>query len=487
MATNPNDRPFLTPRQLEVLELLAAGLQNREIADALGISPATVKRHVSAVIDALDVTNRTEAARALHELGLGSREESSSADTPVEGFGARPAIAVLPFQNLSSDPEQEFLADGIVEDLTTRLAAWRWFPVIARNSTFAYKGQQVDVKEVSRALGARYVVEGSVRRSGDRVRVTAQLIDGVTGKHVWADRYDRQLADVFDVENDLVDSLVAALEPGITKIEGIRHSQRPPADLNVWEALSRGFVHTLEHTWEGVEAAQPFFERALSLAPNECMAHVSQAYVGVHALVYQRTRDLEEQARQVTLHARRALEIDAGEALAHVTLGWGQLYSGDPQAALASHRNALSLNPSVVWAWWGAGAALLALENPQPDEAAAALETVLRLSPNDPFLNYVLLFLGGARLIQERWQDAWDCFQRSQLLAPDQPFAYPWLALIHIISGQMPEAKDKLARMAEIDPSFSPATQNRFTAADKGKAVSDILALAGWQDPQPRD
>jgi len=174
---------------------------------------------------------------------------------PVRGFGGRPAIAVLPFENMSDDPQQAYFADGIAEDILTRLAMWRWMPVIARNSSFAYRGKAIDLKQVGAALGARYILEGSVRRSGDRVRISGQLIDTDTGHHVWAERYDRVLADIFTLQDEITDAIVTALEPAVGRSERGKAQQKGTQDLDAWELYQRGAWYAGQYTRDSFKEA----------------------------------------------------------------------------------------------------------------------------------------------------------------------------------------------------------------------------------------
>lgn len=473
----------LTPRQLQVLELMAKGLQNKEIAGALGIAPATVKRHVSMVIEALDVTNRTEAVGVLHELGLGRRGGGSAHQT-VTGFGERPALAVLPFDTFSDDPEQGALADGIVEDLTTRLASWRWFPVISRSSAFAYRGPAVDVKEVSRALGARYVVEGSVRLAGDRVRITVQVIDGGSGEHVLADRYDRELADVFAVEDEIVDTIVTKLEPALARIEGVRVLTQHPSELGVWECLQRGFLHLTQLTPESVREAPKLFRRAIELDPNLSHGHTGLAFADVAALLFQVAPDRDRATTRVLESSRTALVCDPNDAVAHFTLGMGHLYAGDPGACLAENDRALELNPSVSWAHGGRGVALCAKPEPDADAAAEALETAIRLSPHDPFLPYLLVALGNARAMQGRLEDGLACAQRSLSLAPHLPIAHGSLVFCHWAQGRIEDARRALEELTRSHPGYSPVEQARAWVTPESLGwLRAALKEAGWVEP----
>lgn len=196
----------------------------------------TVKIHVSAVIEALEVSNRTEAAMALQDFRV---EAEAGIGIPVPGFGERPAIVVMPFDPLSPGEEAEWFADGLVEDLTSRVAAWRWLPVIARNSAFAYKGKRFDVVEVGQQLGARYLVEGSARRAGSRVRINVQLIDTRDGAHMLAEIFDREVTDVFAVQDEIVEAILGTISPALLRFEQMQALHRPEAELTAWEQLNR--------------------------------------------------------------------------------------------------------------------------------------------------------------------------------------------------------------------------------------------------------
>jgi adenylate cyclase len=465
---------------------MAKGLTNREIAGVLSISAHTVKTHVAKVLDALEVSNRAEAAGALHEMGLVSRD-GADPQHHVAGFGERPAIAVLPFDNFSDDPTQEFLADGIVEDLVTRLATWRWFPVISRSSTFAYKGRPIDVKAVSRELGARYLVEGSVRRGADQVRITVQLIDGATGHHVLAERYDRSLGDVFALEDEIVDQLVMTLEPALAKIGGVHVETQRVADLGVWECLQRGFLHLVRFERSSIRQAKELFELATEQGPEVSLGYTGAAFAHVSELIFQIADDREESIKRILELSRRAIALDPNEAIARFTLGLGHLYDGDPDASHDEHTRALELNPSVAWGHGGLGIAFCAMSPPQPDDAVAALETAIRLSPRDPFLPYILVMLGQARLLQGRLADATECVLRSRDLAPELPVSYGALAFQYAISGRMDEAREVLAHLSAAHPGFSPIEQARgWVPPGHLPLLRDTLSAAGWEEPETR-
>jgi TolB-like protein/Flp pilus assembly protein TadD len=477
----PDSPPRLTPRQLEVLELVAKGLPNRAIAEALGISAATAKNHVAAVIEALDVSNRTEAANALHELGLG--QTSAAPEHRVAGFGERPALAVLPFDAMSPGPEAEVLADGLVADLVTRLSRWRWFPVISLGSTLAYKGKPVEVMEASRALGARYVIEGSVRRVGKQARVTVQLIDGESGRHVWAERYDRSLDEMTTLLSEIVDTIVTTLEPALARVSGVQASTRPTASFGVWEHLQRGFLHLTRLSADSVRAGRADFERAIELDPDLSLGYTGLAFMGVSELLFQISEDRPAAAAQVKRLAERAIELDPDEAVAHFTHGLGLLYCGDPKGAAEANERALELNPSVTWAHGGLGVAYCAMSPPRPVEAEAALETAIRLAPNDPFLPYLYLALGNARSLQGRLDEALACNERCLGLAPALPIAYGGIAFLHAVLGRGEESGRVLRELDARHPGYSPIEQARaWVAPDALEMLIDVFAAVGWPE-----
>ncbi|HKJ25685.1 MAG TPA: LuxR C-terminal-related transcriptional regulator, partial [Myxococcota bacterium] len=385
---------LLTPRQLEVLELMSKGLTNREIAGVLDISAATVKVHVSSIIKALDVTNRTEAAMALQALGA-RREDAKSG---VPGFGGRPAIAVLPFDALSGDDEQDFFADGLVEDLTTRLAAWRWFPVIARNSAFAAGRRPFVVTDVARELGARYVIEGSTRRSGDRVRIHVQLIDGETGAHVFAKKVDRTVDDVFAAQDEIVESIVGTLEPTLLQVEGLRALRRPAHALDTWERVQRGLIRLQEQLPEPLEQAIADFDAAIAAEPDFAPAHAGRAmtqfsrgllHLGVTHWQASSERDLAVAAEragacfaEALASGRRATECDPLDPAAWLALGAGLASTGQPDATRGALERSVDLGPSSAIACWSLGNLWLASDRWR--EAHGLYERAIRLSPRDP-------------------------------------------------------------------------------------------------------
>jgi len=439
---------------------MAKGLVNREIASVLGISPATVKRHVSMVIDALGVTNRTEAVAALHELGVQSRESQTRPEHRVEGFGERPAIAVLPFDNLSDDPGQDYFADGLVEDLTTGLAALRWFPVIARNTCFVYKGRNVDVAQTSRELGARYVVEGSTRREGSRVRIQVQLIDGASGQHVFAERYDRELTDVFALQDEVVERIVMALQPALFRIEGVRATRRPARELDAWECVQRGILLGWDRTKQALVESRRLFQRAADLdpsfaAPQTCLSgtHIAELTLGF-------SDSPAENAAAALRHAERAVQLDDLDAAAQFALSGALFLHRRLAEAEAAAQRTIDLDPSFARAYWGL--AFTRRTPDQADDAAALLEKAIRLSPHDPLMPEFRSFLASAHFVAGRDAEALAEAGRALVLHRESPFAQGLAAAAAAFLGRDDEARRALATLLEIDPHHRPDVLRLF-------------------------
>ena len=472
----------MTPRQLEVLELMAKGLTNAEIGRVLGITPGTAKVHVSAVIAALDVTNRTEAATVLHELGLGQRGPAGPEDA-VPGFGDRPAIAVLPFAGLSVESKHQYLADGLVEDMMSRLAAWGWFPVISRRSALIYKGVEVDSREASRVLGARYVVEGSVRPVGENVRVSVQLTDGATGEQVWSERYDRRFEDLFALEGEIADTIVASLEPAILEVLGSRSLPEPPENVGAWECMQRAYHRLSSLEWENVRDARRLFERAIELDPRSALAHAGRAVAGALECFHQRATDVSVSDRELVSIAEKAVSLEANEPIAHMALGWAHTLSREFDRAYGAFDRAVELNPSLAWAHWGQGTARAAHDRARQDEAIGFLRRAIRLSPRDPFLPWIWMTLGSAHTNLMQIDEGQAAFERARQLAPDQPHAYPMLAACLIARGDVDGARALLDRVRDIHSGYSPLVNARRFGLDESYDVyAAALAAVGWKE-----
>jgi TolB-like protein len=376
--------------------------------------------------------------------------DSSPADLDpltVPGFEGRPAIAVLAFDNLSGDPDQEYFADGIAEDLITRLSAWRDFPVIARNSSFTYKGKPVDVKQVSRELGVRYVVEGSVRKVGGRVRITAQLIDATTGGHVWAERYDRELEDIFTIQDEITTAIASAMGAKLAATEEERVAQQPAQSLTSYDLLMRGrycyWQGWLEANFDEMQAeAQSCFERAIEISPRFATAFAWLAII--HWAAWFKPVDTPAQSvAEAERAARRSVSLDSELPVAYIALSLVHEVRGEHKDAIAAARHAIELDPSFAFAYLHLGFYLA--EAGEPEEAIAVLEKGMRLSPRDWLMFRFLAGQGAAHFVARRYEDAVECLKQS--IGTGRSFGgHNWILLAASLAhlGRLEEAEAAL-------------------------------------------
>jgi TolB-like protein len=317
-----------------------------------------------------------------NEQAVGPPHEIQEPPRPALPLPDRPAIAVLPFANLSGDPEQEYFSDGITEDIITALSKLRWFFVIARNSSFIYKGKPVHMKRVAEELGVGYVVEGSVRKVGDRVRITVQLSDAATGNNIWAERYDRALADVFAVQDEITEAIVAAIEPQLYAAETFRSRRKPPNSMDAWDLVMRALSHFWRVTRQDYLVAQALLEKATAIDPNYGQA------LGVLATsqTFSAHMGWSDMAAVVPLAERAALaaiRADSEDPWAHNALGSAYLFRRRFEDSLAELEVALRLNPnfSLAQGYYG----LVLSYAGRWEEGSVAARRALRLSPRDPF------------------------------------------------------------------------------------------------------
>jgi TolB-like protein/class 3 adenylate cyclase len=372
---------------------------------------------------------------------------------PALALPDRPSIAVLPFQNMSGDAEQEYFADGMVEDIITALSRIRWLFVIARNSSFTYKGRTVDVKQVGRELGVRYVLEGSVRKSVNRVRITGQLIDASTGTHLWADRFDGALEDIFDLQDRVTASVVSAVAPKLERVEIERAKRKPTESLDAYDYYLRGVASAIPYTREGDNEALRLFYRAIELDPDFAVAYGWAAWIFVtrksNGWMTDRALEIAEAARL----GRRAVELGDDDAAALCWGGFALAYVAyELDDGIAYVDRALVLNPNLAAAWYVS--AWLRVFIGEPEDAIERLARAMRLSPLDPFIFRMHAGIAYAHFFAGRYDDASSWAEKAVRARPTWLTAVRGAAASHALAGRLDEAHKYMARMRELDPAL---------------------------------
>ena len=391
---------------------------------------------------------------------MAEREALNSVfDSAAMPFAEKPSIAVLPFHNLSNDPDQEYFADGIAEDLLTALSRYRWLMVIARNSSFSYKGRPSDVRQVGRELGVRHVVEGSVRKSGSRIRISAQLIDAGSGKNLWAERYDRDLADVLQLQDEIALTIAGAIEPKLSRAEQDRARRKPPDSLDAWDLYQRGLWNYWQYSRASSVEAQRLFGEAISLDPHFAAARSFLAYshfTGSHQ-AFEEPQHALALAREGAL---RALAIDQKDAIAHLALGRVLASSGDYVAAVAELETAVALNPSFSLAHYTLASVLFLRGRPQ--EALAGFEAAARLSPIGPLIWGIQTMHANTLAALGRYEEA-ELLARAATRHQTATFwVYAnWASILGNL-GRIEQARAAFARLLELQPDFSETFYDRL-------------------------
>jgi TolB-like protein/class 3 adenylate cyclase/tetratricopeptide (TPR) repeat protein len=365
----------------------------------------------------------------------------------------KPSIAVMPFSNISGDPDQEYFADGIVEEIITALSHTRWLFVIARNSSFTYKGRPVDVKQASRELGVRYVLEGSVRKAANRVRITAQLIDGLNGAHLWAERFDGTLDDIFDLQDQVTASVVGAIAPKMQQAEIERAKRKPTGSLDAYDYYLRGLASLHRATKEAISEALGPFYKAIELDPDFSSAHGMAAWCYMRRKASRWTVDLKKETSEAGRLARRAVELGKEDAVALSTGGYALAYVvGDLDEGAAFINRALALNPNLALAWFCSGCVKIFLG--EPELAIKDFAHSMRQSPLDPFINMAQSGIGLAHFIAGRHEDGMSWAQKALQESPNYHPALRVLAASSALAGRLDDAQKAIARLRELDPDF---------------------------------
>jgi TolB-like protein len=384
----------------------------------------------------------------------GAADQGAEPSKPALPLPDRPAIAVLPFVNMSGDPEQDYFSDGISEDIITALSKLRWFFVIARNSSFIYKGKAVHMKQVAEELGVGYVVDGSVRKGGDRVRITAQLNDVATGSHVWAERYDRELADVFAVQDEITEAIVAAIEPQLYAAESFRAKRKPPDSMDAWDLVMRALSHYWRVTRQDNVVAQALLEKATAIDPHYGQAlgllatsHMFSAHMGWSPMAT--ARPIAERA------ALAAIVADSEDPWAHHALGCVYLCMRRFDDSLAEFALALRLNPNFSLAQGYYGLALS--YTGRWEEGDVAARRALRLSPRDPFSAIYYGIAAYSQFVGRNYEEAMSLARAGLRQRVDFVGAHRVLTAAAAMAGQGVAAKAALLELRRAQPNVSRA------------------------------
>jgi len=447
------------------------------------ISGSTLTSRINAVRKAIGDDGRTQRLiRTVSRKGLrfvGTvREEYASTDPsrPALTLPDKPSIAVLPFANLTGDPEQEYFADGMVEEIITALSRIRWLFVIARNSTVAYKGQGVDVNGVGRELGVRYVLEGSVRKAGRRARITAQLIDALSGAHLWADRFDGSLDDVFELQDKVASSVAGVIEPALQAAETARSGHRPTADLTAYDLYLRGYAIFLSAARQ-VPQALSLMEQAIARDPGYGPALAWAAYCCFALIHGNRSDDREAHRRKGVDFARRAFEVAAEDPNVLVNAAAPLAYFGeDIEAMIRLVARALTLNPSFAHGWYVSG--MIKMWAGRPDDAINDIETARYLNPRARMGSAVGV-IGYSHFFARRFDKAVPNLLLT--IQEDESYAQPYraLAACYAHMGRLDEARLTAARLRVITPVVMPDMSYLRRSEDRELLVSGLRLAIG--------
>ena len=366
----------------------------------------------------------------------------------------KPSIAVLPFTNLSSDPEQDYFADGIVEDIITALSPFKALFVIARNSSFTYKGRAVDVKQIGRELGVRYVLEGSVRKAANRVRITGQLVDTATGAHLWADRFDGGLGDIFDLQDQVTESVVGAIAPAVEKAEIERARRKPTESLDAYALYLRGLAKLYQFgNRQANEEALRLFNSAIELDPDFAAAYARATYCYVHAKTSGWISVTGNEIAEVTRLAQRAVELGKDDAMALAASGWALTFVvRDLGGGAALIDRALGLNSNFAEAWFYGGWMTIYLG--EPELAIERFARAMRLSPLDPWVTRMRSGTATAHFLLGRYDEAASWAAMGLQDNPDYPPGLRIAAASNAMAGRPEQAHKAMARLRQLNPAL---------------------------------
>ena len=481
----------VVPIEPQVFDVLAYLVQNRdrlvskeELFDTVWkgriVSDATLSSRISAVRRAIgddgvaQTLLRTVQRRGFRFVGEVQVDEASlrgpvkdisvepvlTEDAPtlapatVLPLPSKPSIAVLPFQNMSGDPEQEYFADGLTEDIITGLSQQQWFFVIARNSSFTYKGEAGDVRQIANQLGVRYILEGSVRKSGSRVRVSGQLIDATLGNHLWAERYDRELADIFELQDEITTRVVGSVSPQILLAEAARVRRKTPQKIEAWDLVMQALPYMWRMTTEDHGRAQDLLLEAIALDPEYAHAYALLGWTYITMFNLDTGRPIHEFTERALDAGTRAVELDDQDPWGQLVLGLAHARRRHPKPALMHLTKAIELNPNFALGHAGLGYGLAA--GGQPQRGLEALEQAHRLSPRDPFLAFyapIVRFM--ALFALGRYEDTINVCRATIARYPKHAGAWRLLTVSLALAGKIDEAKAALKQALVLQPDLS--------------------------------
>ena len=487
------------PVEPQVFDLLVYLIENRDrvvtkddliqsIWKGRIVSESALTTRINAVRKAVgDSGDSQRLIRTLPRKGFrfvgevtGQPSPSTAAAAPALTLPDKPSVAVLSFNNMTGDSDNEYFGDGIAEDVITNLSRNPFLFVIARNSSFTYKGRSVEVKQIGRELGVRYVLEGSFRRSGSHVRITAQLIDAADGGHMWAERYDRDLTDFFAVQDEITQSVAMAIAPAIADLERHQALRKAPEKLSAWEAYHRGRWHIGRMTVADFEAAKVFFRRAIALDPTLAPAYAGLANAMLTEVTLFQTRSVPEVLTEALPVIRKAITVDPKHAGGHINNGIAFVMQGQCELAVAEARHALSIDPNHAGAYLMLGNALCF--SGRPREALEATRAGLRHDPYAPQSYFPRSLLVTAYYFLREYENAVEAAREALRSYPGHPFVNIWLAAALGQLGRLGEAGEALKKAMALK-TFDLSTRRRppYTRPEDHEHRLEGLRKAGWQ------
>jgi TolB-like protein/Tfp pilus assembly protein PilF len=411
----------------------------------------------------------------------GAVSQTREAISPSPTLADQPSIAVLPFVNMGGDPAQDYFADGMTEEITTALARFKALFVIARNSSFAYRGHAADIREIARELGVRYVLEGSVRNSGDRVRITGQLIVAETGTHIWANRFDRRIGDIFDLQDEITESIVGAVEPEIVSAEMRRTRGKRPDSLAAYDCVLRAYQHLFNLTLAENDKALDFLRRAIQLAPDYALAHAYASWANLFRVQVIQGGSLRPVLTEALIRAQQAVELDPTDPLIQtIRAAWQLMIERDFEGGVARHEEAFEKNPNSVWIC-GCNAFGHALCR-NPDRTLAMLDRARRLSPRDSSMFLWLPAGAMVHLLADRPEQAIQWTEDALRLNARHLMSLFLRAAAEMAAGQSTAARRTVERMRATNPALDIKFASKmlpFKFADDKERILSALRAAG--------